>query len=59
MSAVLGITAVVLTTAGEIKAIILLASVFFAAAVAIGLVIMGQRNGDNPKNKSGDSGDEQ
>jgi len=52
MSAVLGITAVVLTTAGEIKAIILLASVLFASAIAIGLVIVGRRNG-------GDSGDEQ
>jgi UDP-GlcNAc:undecaprenyl-phosphate GlcNAc-1-phosphate transferase len=59
MSAVLGITAVVLTTSGEIKAIILLASVFFAAAVAIGLVVAGRRNGEDIEEESGDSEEEQ
>ncbi|MCL1819752.1 MAG: undecaprenyl/decaprenyl-phosphate alpha-N-acetylglucosaminyl 1-phosphate transferase [Oscillospiraceae bacterium] len=45
MSAVLGITAVVLTTAGEIKAMILMASILFAASLGIALVVIGRKNG--------------
>ncbi|MCL2080703.1 MAG: undecaprenyl/decaprenyl-phosphate alpha-N-acetylglucosaminyl 1-phosphate transferase [Oscillospiraceae bacterium] len=59
MSALLGITAVVLTTAGEIKALILLASVLFGASVAVGLFVIGRRNGAGalPGNENGADND--
>lgn len=47
MSALLGITAVVLTTAGHIKAIILLVSVLLAASIGIALIVVGRKNDDD------------
>lgn len=47
MSALLGITAVVLTTAGHIKAIILLVSVLFAASIGVALIVAGRKKDDD------------
>ncbi len=54
ISAILGLAAVVITTSGEIKAIILLLA--FCVAAAVGILIMRGRNGIGPKEKGDKEG---